>query len=167
MMVGALGETTIPISVGAVTVSEVLSLAPKTLAVMVVLPAARALAKPALPGALLIVATPVTDEDQLASVVRSCVVLSEKLPVAVNCCDLPVRIDGARGSTVSETSVAEVMVSEVLPVLPENAAAMAVLPAPTPLARPAVPPPLLTVAMAGFIADHVAIVVRSCVVPSE
>jgi hypothetical protein len=56
-----------------------------TVAVIVVVPAATGVALPLLPAALLIVATDGTDELQVADVVRSCIVLSEKVPVALNC----------------------------------------------------------------------------------
>jgi hypothetical protein len=42
------------------------------------------LADPSLPAALLIVAVPVLLELQVTAVVRSCVVLSENVPVAAN-----------------------------------------------------------------------------------
>jgi hypothetical protein len=51
---------------------------------MVVVPAATPEAKPLVLTALLTVATPVLDELQVAETVRSCVVLSENVPVAVN-----------------------------------------------------------------------------------
>jgi hypothetical protein len=54
-------------------------------AVMVVVPAATAVARPLDPAALLIDATPVLDEYQVTAVVRICVVLSENVPVAENC----------------------------------------------------------------------------------
>jgi hypothetical protein len=56
-----------------------------TVAVMVVVPAATALALPTLPLMLLMVATDVVTELHVADEVRSCVVLSEKVPVALNC----------------------------------------------------------------------------------
>jgi hypothetical protein len=55
------------------------------LAVIVVVPTATELADPALPPALLIVAVSGLLEFQVTAVLRSCVVLSENVPVAVNC----------------------------------------------------------------------------------
>jgi hypothetical protein len=55
------------------------------LAVIVVVPTATELANPSLPPALLIVAVSGLLELQVTAVVRSCVVLSENVPVAVNC----------------------------------------------------------------------------------
>ena len=51
------------------------------------------------------VATVVTLEDQLAFVVRSDVVLSEKCPVAVNCCVAETAIVGPIGLMTIEVSV--------------------------------------------------------------
>jgi hypothetical protein len=52
---------------------------------IVVVPVPTEVAMPLLPAALLMVATDVTDELQVADMVRSCVVLSENVPVALNC----------------------------------------------------------------------------------
>ncbi len=52
---------------------------------MVVDPGAIAAASPFEPVALLIEATPLADEFQVTAAVRFCVVLSENVPVAVNC----------------------------------------------------------------------------------
>ena len=54
------------------------------IAVMVVEPAATALTIPIVPAVLLIDATEVLDELQVTLWVMSCVVLSEKTPLAVN-----------------------------------------------------------------------------------
>jgi len=54
-------------------------------AVIVVEPAAIEAARPLDPAVLLMVATEAADEFQLTAVVRSCVVLSENVPVALNC----------------------------------------------------------------------------------
>jgi hypothetical protein len=63
-------------SSAALTVKLVLADTPEPacVAVMVVLPVAMVVAKPLVPAALLIVATPVEEEDQVTVVVRSCVV---------------------------------------------------------------------------------------------
>ena len=69
----------------AVTVSEV---KPETLpevAIMLVEPTATPVANPLEPAALLIVAMELTDELQRTEVVISCIVLSEKVPIAMNC----------------------------------------------------------------------------------
>jgi len=56
---------------------------------MVVLPAEIEVAFPLLPAVLLIVATDALDELHVTVAVISCVVLSEKVPFAVNCCVAP------------------------------------------------------------------------------
>lgn len=52
-------------------------------------PTARAVASPLVPSVLLIVATAVLVEFQVAHVVRFCVVVSTNVPVAANCCVNP------------------------------------------------------------------------------
>lgn len=100
----------------AVTVSVVdPDMLPNT-AVTVVEPAATVEARPE----ELIVATPVLDELQVALLfVRSCVVLSENVPVATNCRAVPAGMLGLVGLTAIDTSVAlvtEIVVEpEVLP----------------------------------------------------
>jgi hypothetical protein len=84
-MLGFVGVTSIETSSKFVTVK---SLVPETLpsvAVIVVVPVATELAAPSLPAALLIVAVSGLLELQVTAAVRSCVVLSENVPVAVNC----------------------------------------------------------------------------------
>jgi hypothetical protein len=78
---------------------------------MVVVQMPTALAKPA----VLIVATPVAEELQVAVLLRFCVLPSLYVPVAVNCWVLPLAIDGFIGVTAIDTSVAAATVSVVLP----------------------------------------------------
>src|SRR5207247_9688111 len=96
-------------------VSVVLPETPPKVAVIVVVPAATDVARPCDPPALLIVATAVLDELQATWVVRSCVVLSLKVPVAVNCCFVPFAMLGFVGVTAIVDRVAAVTVSVVLP----------------------------------------------------
>src|SRR5437667_1903800 len=110
-MLGFVGVTAIEVRVAAVTVSVVLPETPPKVAVIVVVPAATDVARPCDPPALLIVATAVLDELQVTWVVRSCVVLSLKVPVAVNCWVVPIGIPGVVGVTVIEARVAAVTVS--------------------------------------------------------
>ena len=84
-MIGFGGVTVIDKRAAAVTVSVV---EPETLpevAVMLVEPAAAPVANPLEPAALLIVAMELSDGLQFTDVVISCVVLSLKVPMAVNC----------------------------------------------------------------------------------
>ncbi len=84
-MLGVAGVTAMDASVALVTVKVAVPDMSPEVAVMVVVPAATDAARPA----LLIVATAVSDELHVADAVKSCVVLSEYVPVAVNCCVVP------------------------------------------------------------------------------
>ena len=76
-MLGLVGVTAMDTSVAEVTVSVVDPDLLPDVAVIVVEPAAAAVASPLEPAALLMVATPVLDEFQVTDAVRFCVVLSE------------------------------------------------------------------------------------------
>jgi hypothetical protein len=84
-ILGLVGVTTMDTRVAGVTVRVVDPEILPELAVIAVEPAASALANPLEPAALLMVPTAVVAELQVTVVVRSCVVLSENVPVAVNC----------------------------------------------------------------------------------
>ena len=84
-MLGFSGVIATETSVATVTVKSVVPETLPSVAVIVVVPTATELASPSLPAALLIVAVPGLLELQVTAVVRSCVVLSENVPVAVNC----------------------------------------------------------------------------------
>jgi hypothetical protein len=64
-------------------------------------PAPAAVARPLAP----MVATVVTEETQVAALVRSWVELSEKVPVAVSCSEFPVAIEGLVGVRAMDVSV--------------------------------------------------------------
>lgn len=72
-----LGETLMDTSVGALTVRVALSVLPAIEAVIVVVPIPPPTARPCVPGLLLMVATDVTEDDQVTRVVRLCVMPSE------------------------------------------------------------------------------------------
>jgi len=99
-------------------------------AVIVVDPAVTAVASPIEPAALLIVATPVLVELQVTAVVKSCVVLSEKVPMAVNCCIAPLAIEELLGTTAMDVSVADVTVWVFDRDIPPNVAVIVVEPGP-------------------------------------
>lgn len=151
-IVGFAGVTVIEIKVTDVTVSLVFTeeIFPNV-ALMKVWPRLTDVANPFDPAALLIVATLVAEELQVTAVVRSCVLPSEKVPVAVNCWVVPRAIFGVSGEIVIVVSMADVTVRSALfeTILPEIAA-IVVEPAPTGIASPLVPPALLTVATAVF-----------------
>ena len=117
-IVGFAGVTATDTSVAAFTVSVVLPEMEPEVARIVVEPAPTAVARPA----VLIVATAPVEELHVAVLVRSCVVPSLNVPVALNCCVWPLVIEEFAGVTATDARVAAVTVSVVLPLmLPEVA----------------------------------------------
>ena len=112
------------------------------LAIMVVVPTATAVARPL----LLTVATDGLDELQLTCEVRSFVVPSENVPVAVKGWVAPSLILGVGGVRDMEDNVPVVTVRVVLPEILPKVAVMVVVPVATAVARPL----LLTVATDGL-----------------
>ena len=84
-MLGLAGVTAIDCRAAGVTVSTVEPLTPLSVALIVEVPGATPVARPA----AVIVATGGVAEAQVTWLVRFCVVLSVKVPVAVNCCVAP------------------------------------------------------------------------------
>jgi hypothetical protein len=132
------------------------------LALMFVLPLPDAVAIPALPALLLIVATPGTDELQCVELVTSCVEPSLKVPIARNAWFKPKGVATADGLTAMETSEAGVTLIDAPPLIPATAAVIVVAPAP----RVAANPPALTLATPKFPELQAAELVTSCVLPS-
>src|SRR5208283_3742291 len=121
-MPGLAGVTAMDTSVAELTVRAVEPEMLPEVAVIVAVPAATGVASPKEPVVLLIVATNVFDELHVTDVVIFCVLLSEKVPVAVNCSVVPRAILGLAGVTAMDTSVAELTVRAVEPaILPEVA----------------------------------------------
>lgn len=131
------------------TVSVVEPVVVPELAVIVVLPLTRALARPV----ALTVAAPTFDELQLTALLRSLVLPSVKLPVAVNCSVVPAAIEELAGEMVKETNP-EVTVRVVLPLVAPEVALIVEAPVPTLLARPCVPEALLIVTTVGAEDPH-------------
>lgn len=102
------GVTETPIFEEATTVSVVEPVTLPEVAEIVVEPALSAVARPV----VLIVAVAVLLEAQVTLLVRFCVLLSENVPVAVNCCVPPAAIEGFAGVTAIDTSVAAPIVSD-------------------------------------------------------
>jgi len=138
-MLGLVGETAIDTSVAEVTAKvddpEILPDA----AVIVVDPAATDVASPLDPPALLMAATAAADEPQVTVVVRSCVVSSENVPMAVNCSAVPLTMLGLVGVTAMDMSVAGVTVRAVDPDILPDVAAIVVKPAAAAVASPLEP----------------------------
>lgn len=106
----------------------------------------------------LIVATSVADELHVADVVMSWVVLSEYVPMAVNCCVVPVGMLRFAGVSSMDTSVRAVTVRVIeLEVIFPDAAVIVVVPVASEVTSPA----LLMVATVGVDEFQVTDVVRS------
>jgi len=101
-------------------------------AVIVVVPPEAAVARPV----LLTVATDGSDELQMTCVVISNLVVSEYVPVALNCWVAPTSIVGSTGLTTMTDRVAEFTVRVVPPETLPEVAVMVVVPIETAKARP-------------------------------
>lgn len=102
-MLGFAGVTVIEVMTAGVTASvdaDVMLGKVAKVAAMVVVPSLTAVANPV----LLIVATPVIDEDHVATVVKFCGVESTNVPVAVNCWLVPLAMRALIGDKAIEVS---------------------------------------------------------------
>jgi len=86
--------------------------------------------------------------------------LSEKVPVAVNCCVVPLAIEGLAGVTAIDTSVADVTVKIVEPMTPPETALVAAALTP---ADPAIVASILLVPAATALANPPAVIVATFV----
>src|ERR1022692_3669745 len=120
------------VTAGAVTLSTVEPLTPCELAVMVVHPVVVAVAKPP----LTMEATALSEEVQVATLVRSKVEPSVLTSVAKNCCMLPAAIVEFFGVAAIDCNVTGETVSPVEPVTELKVALIMVFPAVTPVATP-------------------------------
>jgi hypothetical protein len=147
-----------------VVLPDLLPVATDEVAVITDVPAVTPVARP-LP---LMVAIPGVPEVQVTALVKSTVVASENVPVALNCWVWPLLIVGIKGVTAMELKVTLVTVSVVVPVLlPVATDEVAVItdePALTPVARPLMG---LMVAKAGVPDVQTTKLVISTDVPSE
>ena len=161
------GVTAIDTSVAEVTVKPAVPETLPLVAVTVVVPAASALARPCEPAALLMVAAAVLDEPHVKVVVMFWVELSENVPMAVNCCVVPMAALLPAGVTAIDVKVAAVTVNcvAVALILPWLATILDV-PATSAVAQPREPDILLIVVTAGVAEAQVTELVRSCVEPS-
>jgi hypothetical protein len=130
-MLGLVVVTAMDTSVAEVTIRvEEPEMLPEV-AVIVAVPAATAVTFPLEPDVLLIVAAGVFDELHVTDDVIFCVLLSEKVPVAVNCSLVPRAMIGLADVTAMDTSVAEVTVRAVAPEMFPEVAVIVVVPAAT------------------------------------
>ena len=158
-MIGLAGVTAMEDRVEEVTVRVVLPEIGPEVAVMVELPATRAVASPLLSTE----ATDVLDELQVTDVVISWVVPSENVPVAVSCWVDPADRLGLAGVTAMEDRAPVLTVRVVLPDIVPEVAVIVAVPAETAVARPL----LLTVAIDVLDELQVTDTLISWVVPSE
>jgi len=127
-MAGFSGLMVIDASTAGVTVSDDDELTVPELIAMLVLPMPTLVARPAVGAELLIVATPAPVELQCPVCVRSWVLPSVKVPVAVNCCVKLRAILAVLGEISIETSCAAVTVKAVEPLMDPEAAEMFAVP---------------------------------------
>lgn len=142
------------------TVKEADSLTPPKAALMFAVPGPMAVATPPVPT----VATAVLLEVQVASVVRTCVLESLNVPVAVKANSVPGAMVRPVGETEIETMVAFVTSSVAVPLIVPKVAVMV---APDSGARPLANPLALPIG-ASVLSDefHVTSAVKLCVLPS-
>ena len=108
------------------------------------------------------VATVALDELHKTEAVRSCVLVSLNVPIAVNCLLVPIAIVEFAGVTASETNVAAVTVSVVLPLTDPEVAVIVVVPVPTAVASPDTPTADTVIADDDHVTDG-----SNCVLPSS
>lgn len=126
----------------ALIVSEVFPLTAPEVALMVTLPSLRPVARPL----TVMEAKLLPDDAQVTVLVMSCVVESENVPVAVNCCCTPNGMVLPAGVTAIEFRVALVTVRVAVPVTEPEDAVMVLVPAARAMAVPWVGTALLIVA---------------------
>ena len=126
----------------ALTVITELPLLPPKLPVIVLVPMFLAAARPL----TVIEATAVAEDCHCVTFVMSCLLPSEKLPIAVNCCASPSATVGLTGVIAIAVADAELTVRVVLPLIEPSVAIIVVLPEDTAVARPMVGAVLLMVA---------------------
>ena len=157
-ILGFAGLIVIPTRCAVETVSAVEPLMFPKAAEIVVLPVATLVTSPV----LAMVAAAGFEEVHRTESEMSCVLLSLKVPVAVNCFVVPFGMLELVGVTAIDTRLAPVTVSEVLPLTDPLVTVIVVLPVPAPVASPLAS----TVATLPDPEDQVADV-RSCVLPSS
>lgn len=135
-ILGLIGLIAIDARVALLTASSVVPEKPPNVAVIVLLPAATEVANPFEPVALLMVATPMLADAQVANAVMSSTELSEYVPVAMSCAVNPTAIPGLTGVTAMETKVAFLTISVVVAEMLPDVAVIVLLPAATEVASP-------------------------------
>jgi hypothetical protein len=136
------------------------------IAEILVVPEPALVASPIDPGVLPTAATVGDEEAHVTNVVMLAVDPSVYSPVAVNCCEPPIEMDGLCGLTSMAARIAVVTVRLPDPVTAPKVALMTVLPLPVLVAIPVLPEVLLTVATLEIDELQWAELVTSCVEPS-
>ena len=131
-ILGFAGFTVIETKVAVETVSPVEPLTDPKVALMVVAPVATLAARPC----ALMVAAAELDDAHMTEVVRSWVLLSLNVPVAVNCLVVPTAMLEFAGVTAMEAKVAAVTVSDAVPVTEPVVALIVAEPVPMVLTNP-------------------------------
>ena len=126
------GVTAIDTNTAAVTVRTVEPVTVPEVALTVAVPIPALFARPALS----IVAVEVMSDDHATVAVRSWVLPSVNLPVAVNCCLVPSAIEGLGGVNAIDASTAAVTVNVVVSVTEPEVARIFAVPVPKPVANP-------------------------------
>jgi hypothetical protein len=140
----------------ALIVKGALPLTAPNVAEMFVVPIFSPVARPL----TVIEATLVLDDFQVTTSVTACVLPSEKVPAAVNCCAMPSGMLALAGVTTIELMTADVTVRVVDPEIVPELAVIVVPPPASAFANPWVGTLELTVATAGFEEVQVALPVR-------
>jgi len=135
----------------AFTVKGALPVEEPNAAEIVVVPTLSAVASPL----TVIEAMPLADDFQITTLVMSCVVPSENVPNAVNCCAIPNGMFAFCGETAIAVTVAEVTVSVAEPTIEPDVAEITDCPGDIPLAKPLVGAALLMLDTAVFDDPHV------------
>ena len=155
---GLVGVTAIETSDACVTVMAAVPLTDPTVAAIVLFPVLLPFTTPE----LMTLAVPGTDEIQAAEFVTSCLLPSEYVPVAVNCCCALRERTADAGVNTIETRAAGFTVRVVAPLMLPETAEIVVVPAEMPLATP----PAFTVATPVTEELQIAEPVRFCMLPS-
>lgn len=141
-MLGSVGVMVSEVSVAGVTESVAVPTCPEKNAVIVALPAATPVASPLLPTMSLTVAIDAGDDVHEADCVRSCVLPSANVPMALNCASVCCATLALAGVICSDTSAADSTTTAIVPLIEPSCALMVALPADCPVSWPA----LLTLA---------------------
>src|SRR5437660_2401363 len=115
---------------------------------------------------LLTLTVDIVSEAQVTVELRSCVLPSLNVPVAINCCVVPKAMKGFAGVTAIDCRTAAVTLIVVLPLIVPEVAIIWAEPVPTLNANPAVFDTLLIVATVEAFELHCTVLVKSCVLPS-